>query len=86
MTTYSLANTGLSSGHHRFNTVENETGADDVVPLGQTYTITTGTVGGMANAMSQNLPFLAKGLDGSVRWVTLDAERSTPTVPVFKRV
>lgn len=82
MTTYSLANTGMPAAQ-RFG-VESCTGADDVVPLGQTYTITVGTVGGMANAMSKNLPFIAKDGSGQQRWVTLDAERSTPTVPVFR--
>lgn len=83
MTTYSLAQTGLQSGY--VTPTEILTASDDVVPVVGT-TLVVGTAGGMYNAMQQNTPFLAKRPDGSTIWVTYDAERSTPTVPIFKPV
>ena len=59
--------------------------ADNVVPSGS-LTLTTATLGGMQAAMSSNMQILAKGPDGALGYYTLDAERSTPTVPVLKPV
>ena len=84
MTTFSLGLTGVPANQKFSQAVDKV--PDDVVPLGQAYTITVATVGGMQNCMSHNIPFLAKTADGSLRWVTLDPEQSTPTVPVLRRV
>lgn len=83
MTTYSLATTGLESGF--VTSTERQTLPDAAIPASGT-TITTATVDGMRQAMQQNTPLLCKGPDGSFKWYTLDAERSTPTVPVLKAV
>lgn len=83
MATYSLGTTGLESG---FSTAtKRQTIPDAAIPASGT-TFVTATVGGMAQAMSQNTPMLCKGPDGAFRWFTLDAERSTPAVPVLKAV
>lgn len=42
--------------------------------------------GSMAQAMQNGTQILCKNQDGSQSWYTLDAERSTPTVPVLKKV
>lgn len=42
--------------------------------------------GSMALAMQNGTQLLCKNQDGSQSWYTLDAERSTPTVPVLKKV
>lgn len=83
MATYSLGTTGLESGF--VTATERQTLPDAYIPVSGT-TLVTATLGGMANAMSCNLPMLCKGPDGSFNWYTLDAERSTPTVPVLKAV
>lgn len=83
MATYSLGTTGLNSGFATAN--EQLTIPDAVIPASGT-TLVTATLGGMANAMMCNLPMLCKGPDGSFNWYTLDAERSTPTVPILKAV
>lgn len=49
-------------------------------------TLTTATVGGMARTMRTGAQVLCKNPDGSSSWYTLDAERSTPTVPVLRAV
>ncbi len=78
--TYSVGVTGLRADT-QFTT--NETlkmpdsgcqGAQDNNPSGLQY------------AMSVNEPMLCKRNDGSFGWYTLDAERSTPTIPVLKAV
>lgn len=71
--TYSLSVTGLNANHK--------------------FTVTTLTLsdanalaGGQQMAMSQGTQFLCKGPDGGERLYRLDAERSTPSVPVLIRV
>ncbi len=83
MATYSLATTGLETGF--ITATERQTIPDAAIPASGT-TIVTATLGGMMQAMQQNTPLLCKGPDGSFKWYTLDAERSTPTVPVLKAV
>ena len=71
--TYSLSITGLNA-NHRF-TVENLTLSDsNAMP------------GGMQLAMAQGTSFLCQRPDGSQAFYRLDAERSTPSVPVLIRV
>lgn len=84
MATYSLAMTGCPADE-RPGQVETLTLPDAMVPVAG-MTLTTATLGGMQSAMSDNTPLLCKGPDGSLRLYTLDAERSTPTVPVLKAV
>jgi hypothetical protein len=45
--------------------------------------IQTGVAGGQANAMVIGDQMLVKQPDGSLRWMTLDAERSTAANPVL---
>lgn len=71
--TYSLSVTGARAA--QIYQVKNDT-VDDSVAL----------PGSMANAMQLGTPFLVKGPDGGERYYTYDAERSTPTVPILKRV
>lgn len=68
---YSLAITGMSA---------NQT--DSVSEL-LTLSDAQATPGGMANAMQNGTQFLCKGPDGSQAFYRLDAERSTPSVPVL---
>lgn len=44
------------------------------------------TSGAMANAMQNGTPFLCKRPDGSQGLYQLDAERSTPALPILKPV
>lgn len=83
MATFSQAMTGVRSDY--VSTNENVTLPDAVVPSSG-VTISTATVGAMANSMQNNRPMLCRNADGSQSWYTLDAERSTPTVPVLKAV
>lgn len=71
--TYSLAITGASANSIR--QVESLTISDNVA-----------LPGSMALAMQLGTQFLAKGPDGMERLYTYDAERSTPDVPILKRV
>lgn len=81
MATYSLGTTGLRTD---FDTAtEIVTIPDAAIPAAGT-TLTTATLGGMQGAMQANTPLLCKNNDGSFSWYTLDAERSTPAVPVLK--
>lgn len=77
--TYSLGVTAALADSVR--QVENLTIADSAV-LGNA-TVTIPTPGGMQNAMSRGYSFLAKGPDGAERLYRLDAERSTPDVPIL---
>ncbi len=83
MGTFSLGTTGLESGF--VTATERQTIPDAAIPASGT-TISTATLGGMLGAMQQNTPLLCRGPDGALKWFTLDAERSTPTVPVLKAV
>lgn len=83
MATYSLGTTALNSGFVSAN--EQLTIPDAAIPASGT-TLVTATLGGMMGAMQQNTPLLCKRPDGSFGYFTLDAERSTPTVPVLKAV
>lgn len=82
MATYSLATTGVRADN-AVTTLKQVTLPDAAVPVSG-VTISTATVGGMANAMKSGTAMLCKGADGSFNWYTLDAERSTPTTPVLK--
>lgn len=73
--TYSLSVTGVSA-NHRFPAAETLTLAD---AQGITFQA-------MQQAMAQNTQFLCQGPDGAQRLYTLDAERSTPSVPILIRV
>ena len=84
MTTYSLGIQGVGAQQKFGQKIDNI--PDDVVPLGQTYTLAVATAGGMANCMRNNIPFLVKNARGETQWMVYDAERSTPTTPVLKRV
>ena len=84
MATYSLAQTGVRSDAFP-KPVANVTLPDSMVPSG-TNTLTTATLGGMQNAMQNNTHLLCKGPDGATHVYTLDPERSTPTIPVLRRM
>lgn len=73
MATYSLAITGKPADNPYLTETQTlpDTGARD---------------GSMLLAMQNGTQMLCKGQDGSLAWYTLDAERSTPTVPVLKKV
>ncbi len=73
--TYSLSVTGLNANHVG-STLENLT-------LSDAQGITTQS---MQQAMAQNTYFLCKRPDGSQAYYRLDAERSTPSVPVLIKV
>lgn len=77
--TYSLAIAGAAADNVR--QLENMILADSAVQ--GTATVTIPTPGGMQNAMARGYSFLAKGPDGSERLYRLDAERSTPDVPIL---
>ena len=69
--TYSLSITGVNA---------NQRGSVELLTLSDTQAITTGA---MQQAMAQGTYFLCKNPDGSQSYYRLDAERSTPTVPVL---
>lgn len=73
MATYSLAVTGVQAGY--VSTIESVTLPD-----------TSATAGGMVAAMQNNTPLFCKGPDGGFDWYRLDAQRSTPDVPVLVRM
>lgn len=79
MATYSLGIKGTRADS--VPQVQNHPIADSAVLGGATVTIPT--PGGMQQAMALNYQFIAKGASGVERLYTLDAERSTPTVPVL---
>ena len=81
MTTFSLAQTAIQAD--AIQPILSSFIPDSMVPISG-ITLTTGTIAGMQQAMWSNTPLLAKGPDGALRLCTLDAERSTPTVPVLK--
>lgn len=82
MTTFSIAQTGV-----RADAVPSQPAnlilPDAMVPTAG-VTLSTATLGGMQNAMQQGTPLLCKGPDGALRLYTIDAGRSTPTVPILK--
>lgn len=62
-------------------------------PAGQTFGVETLVLpdggardGEMVRAMQLGTPQLCRLRDGSLAWYVLDAERSTPTVPVLRAV
>ncbi len=71
--TYSLSITGMNANHQ--STVANLTLSD-----------TNALPGGQQLAMAQGAYFLCKRPDGSQAYYRLDAERSTPALPVLIRV
>lgn len=73
MATYSLAITGVSADTRYL--IENITLPDDGARDGN-----------MQAAMQNGTELFCKGPDGGFGWYKLDAERSTPTVPVLVRV
>lgn len=83
MATYSLGTTGIRSDYD--SSIENVTLPDAAIPVAG-MTLTTATLGGMQGAMRANTQMLCKNADGSFSWYTLDAERSTPTVPILRAV
>lgn len=84
MATYSLATTGMPADETP-GLVETLTIPDSMVPVSGT-TLTTATLGGMQLAQQQGTQLLCKRADGSFGLYVLDAERSTPTVPVLRAV
>lgn len=71
--TYSLAVTGCSAG--QVNQLENiKIGDSSALPADLTL------------AMQQGTQILCKNPDGSQSWYVLDAERSTPSIPVLRAV
>jgi expansin (peptidoglycan-binding protein) len=69
--TYSLSVTGANANQHCC--------AVETVTLSDAQA----TTGGMQAAMAQGTYFLCKNPDGSQSYYRLDAERSTPSVPVL---
>ena len=72
--TYSLSITGVDA---------DQRGTIELVTMSDTQAITTSA---MQQAMAQNTYILCKNPDGSQSYYRLDAERSTPTVPVLVAV
>ena len=85
MTTFSLAQTAIRADCLPAPVANYKIG-DAMVTNGVSLTMTTATAGGMVQAMQLNTPILCKGPDGALKLYTLDAERSTPTIPVLKPV
>ena len=83
MTTFSIGLTGASA-NQKF--AQKELTVPDDVVAATGVTLTVATVSGMANCMQLNQPFLAKGPSGALNWYTYDAERSTPALPILRRV
>lgn len=82
--TYSLATTGLRADtEFTAKTIK----MPDSACQGN-YTANSGNnqFGGLSIAMQLGSQILCKNADGSQAWYTLDAERSTPSVPVLKAV
>lgn len=82
MTTYSIGLKGVGAGQ-KFG-AQNENVPDDVAPT--SGTITVATAGGLAYCTARNVPFLVKTGRGETVLMVYDPERSTPTVPVLRRV
>ena len=55
-------------------------------PAGTQTAGAVGTATGMQGAMMCNTALLCQNPDGSQSWYQLDAERSTPTNPVLRRM
>lgn len=82
MATYSVGTTGVAAGYVT---------STEILKLPDDYVSNAGTLvaatnGGMQNAMRLGVPMLVKNPDGSQSWYELDAERSTPSVPVLLKV
>lgn len=77
--TYSLAVTGLRADTQF--TAETLTLPDSAV-----QGATANQIGGLQQDMQLNNQMLCKRADGSFGWYTLDAERSSPSVPILKAV
>lgn len=75
MATYSLAVLGAGANPYGGAQSKVNTLPDD-----------SALAGGQAQAMRNGTALLCKGPDGGLRWYQLDAERSTPTIPVLKRL
>ena len=78
--TYSLGITGLRADT-QFTSNETLTMPDSGCQGAQ-----NSNPAGLQYSMMVNEPMLCKRADGSFGWYTLDAERSTPTIPVLKAV
>jgi len=84
MTTYSLAITGVSADSHPSQPATLIL-PDAMVPTAG-VTISTATVGGRQAARSQNTPLLCQGPDGSLKWYTLESDRSPGSSHILKAV
>lgn len=77
MTTYSLNSTGYRADNY-ISTIK-QLDVPDTNLSGNG----SGTAGGAALTMQTGDLVLCKGPDGGQHWYKIDAERSTPTVPVL---
>lgn len=69
--TFSLATTGLNA---------NSVFTAKPITVGD---VGAGTNGAQANAMANNKQVYCKGPDGSLKWYTIDSERSRPGGPLY---
>lgn len=73
--TFSLAVTGINANQRVAASTQNLTLPD-----------ANALIGGQQNAMATGKQLLCQNPDGSQSWYVLDAERSTPTLPVLRKV
>lgn len=73
--TYSLAKVGRSTSHGEANNTNLLNIPDSIARDGN-----------ILGSASTGARVLCKGYDGSQNWYVVDPERSTPSVPVMKRV
>lgn len=83
MTTYSIGLKGVGAGQ-KFG-VQAELVPDDVVATTGS-TVTVATAGGLQYCARNGIPFLVQTNRGETVRMVYDPERSTPTVPVLRRV
>jgi hypothetical protein len=82
--TYSLAVTGINANQNKVGITVRPSVTGNVQYL--TLPDTAGLIGGQQNAMATGAQLLCQNPDGSQSWYVLDAERSTPTLPVLRKV
>lgn len=82
--TYSLGTTGLRADTQF--TTENIKMPDSACQGNSASSAGNNRFGALAITMQNGAQMLCKNPDGSQAWYTLDAERSTPSVPILKAV
>jgi hypothetical protein len=82
--TYSLAVTGINANQNEVGITVRPTVTGNVQNL--TLPDTAGLIGGQQNAMRNGTQLLCQTPDGGQAWFVLDAERSTPNLPVLRKV